>query len=61
LRAEGEAIQRGFVIAGHSRPKDGVASLAYAGNPSFFARRWIRGSSPRMTIANAIVNSSGSD
>jgi hypothetical protein len=24
----------GFVIAGHSRRLDGVASLAYAGNPS---------------------------
>jgi hypothetical protein len=23
-----------LVIAGHSRPKDGVATLAYAGNPS---------------------------
>jgi hypothetical protein len=39
-----------MVIAGHSRSKNGVASLAYGpGNPSIFKRRWMRGSSPRMT------------
>jgi hypothetical protein len=40
-----------YVMAGHSRPKDGVAPLAYA-RPSirfeFLEARWIRGSSPRM-------------
>jgi hypothetical protein len=38
------------VIAGHSRSKNGVASLAY--DPAiqlFFRRRWIAGSSPAMT------------
>jgi hypothetical protein len=39
-------------MAGHSRSKDGVASLAYARpSTSCFAelKTWMRGSSPRMT------------
>jgi hypothetical protein len=37
-------------MAGHSRPKDGVASLAYVPAIHPFERSWIAGSSPAMTL-----------
>jgi len=41
-------------MAGHSRSKNGVASLAYAPAIHAFLRSqaWMRGTSPRMTVQN---------
>src|SRR5262249_52436495 len=38
------------VMPGHSRSKNGIASLAYAGHPCGQTATWIAGSSPAMTI-----------
>jgi hypothetical protein len=41
-------ISFGFVMAGHSRSKNGVASLAYAGHPRLYrgntVKTWMPGS-----------------
>jgi hypothetical protein len=37
-------------MPGHSRPKDGVAMLAYDPGIQLFARSWIAGSSSAMTL-----------
>jgi hypothetical protein len=44
-------VQRANVMAGHSRPKNGVASLAYvpAIHAFLFAKTWMPGTRPGMT------------
>jgi hypothetical protein len=45
-------------MPGHSRLKDGVASLAYgAGHPRLGKKKsWMAGTSPAMTWQNACIN-----
>jgi hypothetical protein len=50
-----------FVMAGHSRPKDGVASLAYVPAIHAFvldAKTWMPGTRPGMTAKRIIPTQS---
>jgi hypothetical protein len=49
-RGVGVVSRSTFVTAGHSRLWNGVASLAYAGNPCGGMAAWTPGSSPGVTI-----------